>query len=399
MSADRYSLTLEQIAASIHGAGHVSVNHDGVVPTHFTPWVTERVMSPVFTILASAAGGARLQLDTSASRIEVTLTAGRVTYGGDAPPAPFATTSDGTVWEPTPIHQQLGLLLTVESDDSISERPGPTGSIVLERPAGTAGTAVDLYLPNDAAVTLHSISADAPIAPRASTPKRRWLHHGSSISQGGTLNDPLLPWPIQAARALDVELVNASLPGNCLLDPCVAEELAGLPAEVVSLELGINVANWDSHIARTFVPAVHNVLDQFHRADPSRQVVLISPLQCDMYEQHGGSLQMDEDGRLRPADPARKEALSLAAIRALLHRVVESRPLGSVVLVDGRRLLGPDDEHLLIDGLHPNSIGAALIARRFAELADEPGAELHLPFHPEPASPTLGTEHQTRGRS
>lgn len=397
MISDKYSLEQNQIAASIHGAGHVNLTDDGVAPTHFLPWVTDRVMSPTFTVAASSAGGAMLRLETSASRIRIAFTPQRITYSSDAPSSPFAAVTDTVTWELASIEQNFGTLLLVQPDDSIVTRVGPSGSVVLTRPAGSVGTSVDVHLPTDAAVVLHSVSANAPIEPRWSSSKRRWLHHGSSISQGGSLGDPLRPWPVQAARALGVDLVNASLPGNCLLDPCVAEELATLSADVVSLELGINVANWDSHIARTFIPAVHNMLDQFHRADPSRQVILITPLYCEMYEHHGGSLSVDETGGLRPVDPARPEALSLTEIRDLLRQVVQSRPHDSVALVDGRSLFGPRDQHLLTDGLHPNGEGATLVAERFTAMSIEPGAALHNLFYPKPPTGGRGPETSENG--
>lgn len=388
MIPDEFSLTQEQIAASIHGAGHIKITEDGVAPSHFTPWVTDRVMSPTFTVIASAAGGAVLRVRTSANRLRIDFTPHRVSYSSDAPPSPFVAVADAVIWEPAPIAQNLGVLFQVQPDDSVAKRDGPSGSIVLVRPPGADDPAVDVHLPIDAAVILHSVSADAPIEPRQSPSNRRWVHHGSSISQGGALDDPLLPWPVQSARALGVDVVNASLPGNCLLDPCVAEELAGLPADVVSLELGINIANWDSHIARTFVPAVHHVLDQFYRANPSRQLILISPLYCGMYEQHGGALELDEEGGLRPATPARREALTLTDIRTLLGQIVQARPRDSVILVDGRSLLGRDDQHFLSDGLHPDAAGTALIAERFIAMSTEPdGALYHLQLGP-PAGST-----------
>lgn len=383
MRAQTYRLTGEQLAASIYGCGHVAVGDSGVTPAHFTRWVTDRVMSPTFTAVASAAGGARLRLETPASRIWITFTAQRITYATDAPAAPFVAISDGVEWPHAAISPHVGLVLVVEADGSIVERVGHSGSVVLQRPAHTLGAAVDIYLPTDAAVTIDSVRADAPIEVRKLAPRRRWVHHGSSISQGGVLGNPRYPWPVQAARTLDVELVNASLPGNCLLDACVAEELAGLDADVVSLELGINVANWDSHIARTFVPAVHHLLDQFFRVDPTRPVIVISPMYCEMYEHHGGSLQMDAAGTLYPAATPRAEALNLTDIRGLLQRVIDSRPLGSVILIDGRSLLGPDEQKLLSDGLHPDLAGATLIAERFAALCAEPNGPLHAAFYRE----------------
>ncbi|AXL13171.1 hypothetical protein DXT68_14280 [Microbacterium foliorum] len=371
-----FDLPLTTIAGALRGSAHVKTGEGGVTPSHFTSWATDRVMSPVFTVVASAAGGARIELATDARRIRIDYSAQRTTYGPAAPRAPFAAVSDGVVWSLGEIEPEVGSTLFIDEHDQVSRVDGPEGQVLLERPSGATSSIVDICLPLDAAIVIHGLAADAPVAARPAADRVRWLHHGSSISQGGHLRNPLHPWPVQVARRLDIALTNASLPGNSLLDPCVVEELAGIDADVVSLEIGINVANWDSHISRTFVPAVHNLLDQFRLRQPNTPLIVISPLFCPTYENRGGVIQMDESGSFHPVPNARDDALSLTDIRGLLASVIASRSDDLIFSIDGRELLGPDEEPTLTDGLHPDLLGTTLIADRFAELASGPDGAL-----------------------
>jgi hypothetical protein len=48
--------------------------------------------------------------------------------------------------------------------------------------------------------------------------------------------------------------------------------------------------------------------------------------------------------------------------------------------MDGRRLLGPDDAARLYDDLHPDQAGYDLMARRFADLAQDGDTALGRAF-------------------
>lgn len=373
-----HALTNEDIVAALQGAIHASASGGGVSPHQFTQWVTDRIARPDVDVLAAQAAGARLRLLTVADQIRITVVATRTGFGPVAQEAYFYATSDGDEWTPARLEPSAGRYIYETDDGGYSEHGGSTAVVEVRRPDHAMSPAVDVILPASVALTIVSVEANAPVSARPKTPKRRWLHHGSSISHGGHLGDSRLSWPALVGDSLGVESLNASLPGNSLLDPCVAEELAGVPADVVSLELGINIVNWDSHTERTFIPALHGFLDHFHRADPDREVILISPFHCEIFENHGGPLDIDSEFKFLAAERSRPGALTLIRVRELINEVVRVRPKGTVRVVDGQTLLGKNDQATLDDRLHPNARGTRLIAERFLALVD---ADISLRTH------------------
>jgi len=68
--------------------------------------------------------------------------------------------------------------------------------------------------------------------------------------------------------------------GQCMLDPFVARTIRDLPADVISLKVGINLVNADSMTDRTFGPALHGFLDQVRDGHPDTPILLVSPIHC-----------------------------------------------------------------------------------------------------------------------
>lgn len=375
----RFSMTPAAVAESLSGAIHAVLSDGAVRPQQFTNWVASRIGKPDVDVLTAQSGGARLRLLTTANRIRITVAATRTGFGPLMQGDDVFIAADADEWAPVTLEPAVGRYISSDGDSEYTVRDGSLGVLDILRPHHSTSPAVDVFLPPNVALDILAVDADAPIAARAEEPRPRWLHHGSSISHGGHLKDPRRSWPAIAGAALGLETLNASLPGNSLLDPCVAEELASVDADLVSLEIGINVVNWDSHIERTFVPALHGFLDHFYRASPERQLILISPFHCEIQETNGGPIDIKDDLTFVVPTNPRPEALTLTRVRELMARVVGSRPAGSVRLIDGLSLLGAEDEWTLEDRLHPNAAGTKLIAERFVALVDPDSTGLSRP--------------------
>ena len=202
----------------------------------------------------------------------------------------------------------------------------------------------------------------------------RWVHHGSSISHGAGAASALGAWPVVAARAAGLDLVNLGFSGNAVLDPFVARAIRDQPADVITLKLGINVVNHDAIHLRAFAPAVHGFLDTIRDGHPTTPLVVVSPLLCPLVEDTPGPAAPDlaglAEGRLSflaTGDPADRSRLTLRTIREELARITAARRQDDPHLhyLDGRSLYGEQDfaELPLPDQLHPDAATHRRIGR------------------------------------
>jgi hypothetical protein len=177
------------------------------------------------------------------------------------------------------------------------------------------------------------------------------------------------------ARAADVDLYSLGLAGQCQLDQFAARTIRDLPADLISLKLGINLVNADSMRERVFVPAVHGMIDTIRDGHPGAPIVVISPIFCPAAEDRPGPTLPNAEGTFevieRP-DELMPGALSLTRISELLEVVVaQRRGAGDVQLhfLHGHQLFGVEDVDDLPDGLHPNSAGYQRMGERFLAYA------------------------------
>ena len=255
---------------------------------------------------------------------------------------------------------------------------GEPTTLVIALPPGE--TDVEVWLPHDEQTELIALRADAPVAP-VRDDRRRWVHHGSSVSHGSVAVHPTEPWPVVAARLAGLDLVNLGLGGSALLDPFVARTIRDTPADVISLKIGINLVNQDLLRRRALGPAVHGWLDTIRDGHPTTPIRLVSPVFCGIHESvpgpTGPDMQALAEGRVAfvaTGDPeaVARGALTLEVVREVLAEVVERRDDPHLSYVDGLALYGPADaERLpLPDNLHPDSATHRLIGERFAALGD-----------------------------
>ncbi|WEV26230.1 GDSL-type esterase/lipase family protein [Streptomyces sp. 71268] len=296
----------------------------------------------------------------------------------------------------------------VRPDARPGVRRGPGGGgdgVVAVRFDGLSGREqdVEIWLPHAAIVELVALRADAPLRPPRApgAPPPRWVHHGSSISQGAGAAGPTGAWPAVAARLAGADLVNLGLSGNALLDPFTARAIRDTPADLISVKVGINIVALDAFRLRTLGPALHGFLDTVREGHPKAPLLVISPLHAPVVERVPGPMYPDPDapgpgvsyrGFGDPAEVA-SGALTLSTIRRELGRVVAQRAETDrgLYYLDGLALYGERDfaELPLPDQLHPDDAAQRRIGERFARLAFGPGG----PFD------TVGADASSPGRS
>ena len=356
-----------ELARSIHGALELEHRSDGVAPLRLPRWTRSQHADSGMERMAEQCSGVRIVLLTEARSIQLTATFTR-TASRVHPARPFQVSASTVAGEHSVLLDE-GDVLVEAPDRSAARQKGGVSTVRFEL-EGEGERAVTVWLPPSAAVVVHSISADAPVR-AADESGARWIHYGSSISHGSDLDDPRGPWPLQVARELGLDLVNLGLAGNAMLDPFVGRAIAQAPADLITLKIGINLVNGDAMRARTFVPAVHGLLDLIRDGHPTTPVAVITALACPIHEDATGPTREASPGRAgaTPREiPPGDGSLTLRRTRSLIEQVVTARMDAQLHLVDGLGLLAADDGHLP-DNLHPDQGGHDLIAERFAPIA------------------------------
>jgi hypothetical protein len=346
----------------------------GLRPHRLTRSVRERFPDPQLLAVEAQPSGVRVAFRSAATRVELDLHPTRLAFAGVTRPRGRVD----LVLDGVPVaSSELTGGDTLETDmrtGATTSRPGPAHTAVF---AGLApgDRTVELWLPHNESVELLELRTDAGTEPVVDD-RPLWVHHGSSISHGSNAVGPTAIWPAVAARAAGVRLQNLGFGGSALLDPFVARAIRDLPADVISLKLGINVVNLDAMRLRAFVPALHGFLDTIRDGHPSTPLLLATPIFCGIHEDTPGP------GSLDPAGLAAGEVrfvatgtegdtalgrLTLGVIRRAMGEVVARRDDPALHLVDGLGLYGPTDaaELPLPDGLHPDTAAHERIGRRF----------------------------------
>jgi hypothetical protein len=179
-----------------------------------------------------------------------------------------------------------------------------------------------------------------------------------------------------AAAIGDVDLINLGMGGSALLDPFTARTMRDIPADLISVKIGINVVNTDLMRRRAFGPAVHGFLDTIRDGHPTTPIVVVSSVFCPIHEDTPGPLAPDfTNGTMSfvaTGDPAERAAgkLTLSITREILADVVAKRVSSDPYLryLDGLDLYGPQDFDVmpLADNLHPGPEAHRHIGQRFA---------------------------------
>ncbi|MCL1872445.1 MAG: GDSL-type esterase/lipase family protein [Promicromonosporaceae bacterium] len=364
----------------VHGALELERTAVGLLPHRLPAWARRRGDAQLKLVEAQPAG-VRVAFTTTAPQVTLTALATRFGYVGVPLRAPgvFDVVVDGVLTASASLEDAVVVMLDMTTGRTTTTPAEPSALTFPLGPDDGRNRRVEIWLPHNESVELVALEAPAPVraVPAAG---RTWLHHGSSISQGSNAATPTGTWPVAAARAAGVDLVNLGFGGSALLDPFVARTLRDTPADLVSLAFGINVVNADLMRRRAFAPAVHGFLDTVRDGHPDAPLMLVTPILCPIHEDTPGPGAFDLEALARgetrftaTGDPAEVAAgkLTLTVVRTELARVVRERKDPNLHLLDGLALYGPDDAeaHPLPDNLHPDAATHALMGERFVRLA------------------------------
>ncbi|MFD4872477.1 GDSL-type esterase/lipase family protein [Streptomyces sp. NPDC058420] len=332
---------------TVAGAGDVEwlapddprLGWDGVAESERLPggWLPRRIsrrrlattLSPDFTRLAAMPVGIRCGVRTDARELLLRLS---VEGGG----APVDVLVDGT----------LTLRAAVEGARELVVPLGPE----TEHPRD-----VEVWLPNLGYVLIDGLGFGGhTVLAAAERTGPRWVTYGSSLTHSMFAAGPSETWSALVAREGGWRLHNLGFSGQAHLDPVVARTIRQLPADLISLELGINVHNKGTFAERSWTPAVCGFVETIRDGHPDVPIVVITPLSSPERE-----------------DTENATGLTLARIRtgtAEAVRVLERLGDRNLHTLDGLTVVPvAEADGVYADGLHPTAEGEHVLAARIGE--------------------------------
>ncbi|MFE6774828.1 GDSL-type esterase/lipase family protein [Streptomyces sp. NPDC057702] len=229
-------------------------------------------------------------------------------------------------------------------------------------PADDAGPpVVELWLPyyhrfrlRDLAVATGAVVAADPPGDRP-----RWVHYGSSVSQGRGARSPSRTWPALVARRAGWDLTSLALGAGCYLQPMTARLMRDQPAELLSVCVGINVHTLGTHSGDALTAAVIGFVQTVREGHPDTPFAVMSTI-----------LAPDREEMAGPSGLSVRETRDRVRYAVRLLREHGDR---QVRYVHGPEVFGPSCVPLFLepegsDRLHPSPAGHPVFAGRFLTL-------------------------------
>ena len=362
-----------KLGEALHGVARFVKTERGLTFSRLPEWTyAQHAHAPIVAQMAERLAGVHIDIETAATKITVTYRSTRDSNPSTnwmSGPSTIAVTTDGfehsishtngdhRIWNFDVLEQEI------EGEDSVAE---------FDLPPTDNARLVEIWLPQNCPIELISIEANDEWQSADTSAHPLWLHYGSSISHCEDADGPLGVWPVAAARELGLDIYNLGLGGCANLEQFAARTIRDMPAQLISLKLGINVVNNASYTSRTFGPAVHGFIDTIRDAHATTPILVISPVSCPAHEDNPGPSETSPDGMVQGQPFSRHEwigELTLRGIRKILSDLVAVRAATdpNIHYMDGLQLFNQDEALTMPDGIHPDAAGYRTIAANFVE--------------------------------
>ena len=316
--------------------GHVELEHgEGWVKPWRLPHARRALFpSPGEDLMARAgtASGVRLRFATAASRLSLGFL-----------PLPMSAPAEN--------REAFHFDATVDGEliASAGAPPGSREAVFEGLPEGDK--VVELWLSQEIPVHLTGLEADAPCAPVADD-RPRWVTYGSSLTHCVGAHSPARTWPAIVARRRGLHLTSLGFGGQCHLDAMVGMVIAGLPADLITLKLGINTINTPTLAARTYPGAIVALVRIIRQKHPDTPLALVSPIGYPPRETEPNAAGYTISAMRRDMEDVHRRLTGLGDANLIYVDGLEVFDLGLI-------------EHYAEDHCHPDSDGIEVQADNF----------------------------------
>lgn len=213
---------------------------------------------------------------------------------------------------------------------------------------------IELWLPQFGEFKWQSLAIDDGASLTAYTDHRpRWITYGSSITQCRTAASPTQTWPAIVSRTCGFNLTCLGFGGQCHLEPMLARLIRDLPADYLSMCVGINIYGAASLSPRTFRAAIIGFVQIVREKHPDTPYVIMSPIYSPPRETTTNAVDFTLQA-MRDEVAAAVDVLQAAGDRNLHY-------------VNGLDIFGAEYTHLLPDELHPDAGGYRIMGQNFVK--------------------------------
>ena len=211
---------------------------------------------------------------------------------------------------------------------------------------------LELWLPEYREMKLRYLEFDdgASVAPLEDD-RVRWAIYGSSNTQSRGAQSPFYTWPAVAAREQNLNHINLSYGGQCHLDSMAARLIRGTSADVLSMEVGVNIYSSATMNARAIRAAMIGFVQIVREGHPTTPLAVMSAI-------YG----WERETTLNDVH------LTLADTREIIQEAVEALQAcgdSNLHYFNGLDFLGEPEKELVEDHVHPNVEGYKLLGHTF----------------------------------
>jgi len=184
--------------------------------------------------------------------------------------------------------------------------------------------------------------------------KLKWITYGSSITHCHAAYSPARTWPAIVARNLNLNLTCLGYGGDCHLDPIIAFTIKELPADIITLKIGINIYGQASLNRRSFQSALIGFIKILEEKHSNIPIGIITPIISPLRENTPNIVDLT-------LEEIREE------IKSAYEKLI-SCGYDNLKLYNGLEIFGKNEINHLPDNLHPDGKGYEILGENMTKV-------------------------------